>query len=301
MLHSFWYEKPSREFAAVAKRSCCGMALLGNRHDALSSNLGIFFFFFFFIFFFFFCFFFFFFLLFFFFFICFCFCFFFFFFFFFFFCTRCRSPERGSEAVAKARLRSPNTTRRDYIAAIETFYRIPTSCTIAPCSGMKKPRAAPSSFTLYERRLFSMRLAVQGTASTTDKTYPKHQKSVAILEKILAEQPDHPVSSYTKSTPRLSAACHRALAVGTQLCQDRAGSRMHCTCLRIFFTRLGLVQGRDRIQPFFRAAGLRKYMPLGKRAHRKIPALCVSPGSSGSGAKVVDAALAAVVIRSPIF
>src|ERR1700720_4468493 len=103
--------------------------------------------------------------------------------------------KEGWEAVAKAKSAAPKTQReRDYIAAIETFYKDSDKLddhtrALAYEKAMEQLQARyPDD---REAAIFYA-LALRGNAPPSDKTYANQKKAGAILEKALAEQPEHP-------------------------------------------------------------------------------------------------------------
>lgn len=103
--------------------------------------------------------------------------------------------QAGSAAVEKANAAGAKTQReRDYIAAIELFYK----------DSDKRTHAAraldyeKSMQLIYERNpqdteaAIFYALAVRADAPIEDKTYANQKKASAILEKLFAEYPSHP-------------------------------------------------------------------------------------------------------------
>ena len=103
--------------------------------------------------------------------------------------------KAGSDAVEKAIAAGPKTEReKDYIAAIATFYRDSDKLdhqtrTIA------YEKAMEQVYLRYpedrEAAVF-YGLALNASALATDKTYANKQKAALILNKVWAEQPNHP-------------------------------------------------------------------------------------------------------------
>jgi hypothetical protein len=101
----------------------------------------------------------------------------------------------GSDAVEKAIAAGPKTEReKDYVAAIATFYRDSDKLdhqtrTIA------YEKAMEQVYLRYpqdrEAAVF-YGLALNASALPTDKTYANKQKAALILNKVWAEQPNHP-------------------------------------------------------------------------------------------------------------
>jgi hypothetical protein len=144
--------------------------------------------------------------------------------------------ERGQEAVAKAKATAASTAReRDYIAAIETFFR-DADTVDHRTRAVAYEKAMEGVFARHpddrEAAIFYA-LALLGTAPPGDKTYANQKKAGAILNRVLPAQPDHPgVAHYliTASTTRSSP---------TWRCRPRAATRRspsprrtRCTCRR---------------------------------------------------------------------
>jgi hypothetical protein len=109
--------------------------------------------------------------------------------------TACPPWRATRVLVSAAKSASPKTQReRDYIAAIETFYKDSDKLdhrtrALAYEKAMEQLQARyPDD---REAAIFYA-LALQGSASPTDKTYANQKKAGAMLEKIFPEQPDHP-------------------------------------------------------------------------------------------------------------
>ena len=108
---------------------------------------------------------------------------------------RVRAWEKGWAAIEKAKSVGTKTEReRDYIAAIETMYRDPEHRD-QRTRAIAYEKAMEQVYLRYpedrEATIFYA-LALNITALPTDNTYANQLKAGAILEKILAEQPNHP-------------------------------------------------------------------------------------------------------------
>jgi len=151
MLHSFWYEKASETFAAVAEKDAtCGMAYWGIAmtywHQIWDAPGPA-------------------------------------------------DLKAGTSAVEKAKSAGAKTQReRDYIAAIDTFYRDSDKLDHRT-RALAYEKAMEQLQTRYpddhEAAIFYA-LALIATAPPTDKTYVNQRKAGAILEPLFAEQPEHP-------------------------------------------------------------------------------------------------------------
>jgi hypothetical protein len=103
----------------------------------------------------------------------------------------------GAAAVAKAKTLARTDRERDWIAAIDHIFVDPAR-DYATRTGMyqrameRMSRAHPTD---REAALFHA-LALQVVAPPADKTYAYQRRSARILEKIFAEQPDHPGAAH---------------------------------------------------------------------------------------------------------
>ena len=107
----------------------------------------------------------------------------------------------GEAAVEKARALGAKTGReRDYIAAIETFYKDPDHLdyrarTLAYEQAMEQVHARyPEDREAWA--FYSLSLLGSATALPPDKTYARQKKAGAMLEKLFAEQPRHPGAAH---------------------------------------------------------------------------------------------------------
>lgn len=103
--------------------------------------------------------------------------------------------QRAAAAMQKASATVPPTQReRDYVAAIATFYRDADKVDHQTRS-LAYEKAMEQIFLRYpqdqEAAVFYS-LALLGTALPTDKTFANQKKAAAILNKVLASQPEHP-------------------------------------------------------------------------------------------------------------
>ncbi len=103
--------------------------------------------------------------------------------------------KAGSEAVEKAMTASPKTDReRDYIAAIAAFYRDSDKLDHRT-RAVAYEKAMEQVYLKYpedrEAAVF-YGLALNAAALPTDKTYANQRKAAEILNKVWAEQPNHP-------------------------------------------------------------------------------------------------------------
>jgi len=106
-----------------------------------------------------------------------------------------KAVEEGWEAIQRAKAAGPRTPReRGYVEALETFYR-----DFDKADHRTRALAYEKAMEQLSRRHPEDReaaifyaLALNMTAPPTDKTYANQLKAAAILEKIFAEQPEHP-------------------------------------------------------------------------------------------------------------
>jgi hypothetical protein len=103
--------------------------------------------------------------------------------------------KAGLEAVQRAKAAGPKTAReRDWIAAIETFYKDYDTLDHRT-RALAYEKAMESLAARYpddrEAAVFYA-LALNMTMVPTDKTYANQLKAAGILEKVFAEQPNHP-------------------------------------------------------------------------------------------------------------
>jgi tetratricopeptide (TPR) repeat protein len=102
--------------------------------------------------------------------------------------------EKGSAAVDKARALNATPREKDYIGAIGTYYRDHDKLDHRT-RALAYEKAMEQVYRRYpddrEAAVFYA-LALNATAAPTDKTYANQLKAGAILDKVFAEQPDHP-------------------------------------------------------------------------------------------------------------
>ena len=103
--------------------------------------------------------------------------------------------KAGSDAVEKAIAAAPKTEReKDYIAAIATFYR-DNDRFDHQTRAIAYEKAMEQVYLRYpedrEAAVF-YGLALNASALPTDKTYANKQRAALILNKVWAEQPNHP-------------------------------------------------------------------------------------------------------------
>lgn len=107
--------------------------------------------------------------------------------------------KKGWAAIEKAKALSPKTEReRDYIAALEVFYKDADKVDHRT-RALAYQKAMEQVYRRYpqdrEAAVFYS-LTLLGTALPTDKTYANQLKAAKILEKVFAEQPEHPGAAH---------------------------------------------------------------------------------------------------------
>jgi tetratricopeptide (TPR) repeat protein len=153
---------------------------------------------------------------------------------------------QGWTAVEKAKAAGAKTDReRDYIAAIEAFYKDADKLDHRT-RALAYEKAMEQVYLRYpedrEAAAFYA-LALDATALPTDKTYANQKKAGAILEKIFAEEPDHPgVAHYIIHSYDSPSLASRALPAARSYAQI-APSVPHALHMPShIFTQLGLWQ-----------------------------------------------------------
>jgi len=202
MLHSFWYEKASDTFAAIAEKDpTCGMAYWG---VAMTYWHPI---------------------------------------------WEAPGPadlKAGAAAAERAKSAGAKTQReRDYIAAIDTFYRDSDKLDHST-RAMAYEKAMEQLQSRYpddhEAAIFHA-LALLATAPPTDKTYVNQKKAGAILEPLFAEQPDHPgIAHYIIHAYDYPPLADRALEAARRYAKIAPDSPHALHMPSHIFTRLGLWQ-----------------------------------------------------------
>lgn len=180
--------------------------------------------------------------------------------------------KQGWAAVEKAKSAAPKKQReRDYIAAIEIFYKDSDNVdhrtrALAYEKAMEQLQARyPDD---REAAVFYA-LALQGTAPPADKTYANYKKSGAILEKIFAEQPDHPgVAHYIIHAYDYPPLAERALDAARRYAKIAPDSPHALHMPSHIFTRLGFWQ-ESIDSNLASAAAAQKYGAVGNELHAK--------------------------------
>lgn len=106
-----------------------------------------------------------------------------------------RGLNEGAAAVARAKAAGPRTAReRDYVAAIEAFYKDHDTVDhrTRALAYEKAMEALAARYPEDREAAIFYALALNVTLNPNDKTYANQLKAAAILEKVFAEQPEHP-------------------------------------------------------------------------------------------------------------
>ena len=154
--------------------------------------------------------------------------------------------KAGAEAVEKAVAAGPKTEReKDYIAAIAAFYRDSDKLD-HQTRAVAYEKAMEQVYLRYpedrEAAVF-YGLALNASALPTDKTYANQRKAAEILNKVWAEQPNHPgVVHYlihSDNSPQFAAAGLDAAICYSKIAPD-VPHALHMPSH--IFTRLGMWQ-----------------------------------------------------------
>ena len=154
--------------------------------------------------------------------------------------------KAGSAFMEKAKLVGAKTQReRDYIAAIETFYKDSDKIdhgtrALAYERAMEQVQARyPDD---HEAAIFHA-LALLATAPPTDKTYVNQKRAGAILEPLFAEEPEHPgIAHYIIHAYDYPPLAQRALDAARRYAKIAPDSPHALHMPSHIFTRLGLWQ-----------------------------------------------------------
>ncbi|HXZ13103.1 MAG TPA: hypothetical protein VEG64_11980 [Candidatus Sulfotelmatobacter sp.] len=154
--------------------------------------------------------------------------------------------KAGMASVEKAKSAGAKTQReRDYIAAIETFYRDSDKLD-HQTRALAYEKAMDQLQTRYpddhEAAIFHA-LALLATAPPTDRTYVNQKKAGAILEPLFVEQPEHPgIAHYIIHAYDYPALAPRALDAARRYAKIAPDSPHALHMPSHIFTRLGLWQ-----------------------------------------------------------
>jgi hypothetical protein len=175
--------------------------------------------------------------------------------------------QKGAAALAKTRGLAATPRERDYIAAIDSYYRDSDKLdhhTRAVAYEKAMAQLAARYPDDREAAVFYA-LALNATAAPTDKTYANQLKAGAILEKVYAEQPDHPgVAHYIIHSYDYPPLAARGLTAARGYAKI-APSVPHARHMPAhIFTRLGLWQESIDSNRASANAGKAYYASLGK-------------------------------------
>ncbi len=154
--------------------------------------------------------------------------------------------KSGLAVLDRAKAVGAKTQReRDYLTAIDTFYR-DWDKTDHRSRTVAYEKAMERIYTRYpddhEAAIFYA-LALNATASPTDKTYANQLKAGAILEKVLIEQPNHPgVAHYIIHSYDSARFATRALPAARSYAKIAPSAPHALHMPGHIFTRLGLWQ-----------------------------------------------------------
>jgi tetratricopeptide (TPR) repeat protein len=163
--------------------------------------------------------------------------------------------QKGLSAVEKAKAAGAKTDReRSYIAAIEVFYK-DSNRLDHRTRALAYEKAMEQIYLRYpedqEAAVFYA-LALNATAPPTDKTYAKQLKAGQILEKIFAQQPNHPgVAHYIIHSYDNPVLASRGLPAARRYAEIAPAVPHAQHMPSHIFTRLGLWQ--ESIQSNLRA------------------------------------------------
>src|SRR5438093_4047353 len=175
--------------------------------------------------------------------------------------------QKGTAALEKTRGLAAAPREKDYIGAIETYYRDHDKLDHRT-RALAYEKAMEQVYRRYpddrEAAVFYA-LALNATAAPTDKAYANQLKAGAILEKVFAEQPDHPgVAHYIIHSYDYPPLAGRGLVAARGYAKT-APSVPHAQHMPShIFTRLGLWDESIASNRASAAAGKAYYAKLGK-------------------------------------
>jgi hypothetical protein len=175
--------------------------------------------------------------------------------------------QKGMAALEKTHGLTATPREKDYIAAIETYYRDSDKLDHRTRAAAYE-KAMEQVYRRYpddrEAAVFYA-LALNATAAPTDKTYANQLKAGAILEKVFAEQPEHPgVAHYIIHSYDYPRLANRGLVAARGYAKT-APSVPHAQHMPShIFTRLGLWQESIDSNRASASAGTAYYAKLGK-------------------------------------
>jgi len=203
--------------------------------------------------------------------------------------------KTGWAAVERAKSTGAKSQReRDYIAAIETFYKDSDKLdhrtrALAYEKAMEQLQARfPDD---QEAAIFHA-LSLLATAPPSDKTYANQRKAGAILEKILVQQPDHPgVAHYIIHAYDYPPLSDQALDAARRYAKIAPDSPHALHMPSHIFTRLGLWP-ESVASNLASAAAAQKYNAPGNELHAKdyLMYAYLQMGKDGEAKKVLETA-----------
>jgi hypothetical protein len=203
--------------------------------------------------------------------------------------------KAGWAAVERAKSTGAKAQReRDYIAAIETFYKDSDKLdhrtrALAYEKAMEQLQARfPDD---QEAAIFHA-LSLLATAPPSDKTYANQRKAGAILEKIFVQQPDHPgVAHYIIHAYDYPPLADQALDAARRYAKIAPDSPHALHMPSHIFTRLGLWP-ESVASNLASAAAAQKYNAPGNELHAKdyLMYAYLQMGKDGEAKKVLETA-----------
>ena len=214
--------------------------------------------------------------------------------------------------VEKAKAAGAKTQReRDYIAAIEVFYRDSDKVAHQERALAWRNAMQQLSERYPEDREASIffALALIGTAPPTDKTYATQKQAAAILNKILPEQPNHPgIAHYLIHSYDTLHLASLALPAARSYAKIAPTSPHALHMPSHIFTRLGLWQ--DSIQSNLASAAAAKtiwpgFVPAPRRRtssrHGVLVYAYLQSCQDGKAKRVVEEAAAVTKVDAEVF
>src|SRR5262245_25748920 len=175
--------------------------------------------------------------------------------------------QKGAAALEKARGLTATAREKDYVGAIGSYYRDADTVDHRTRAVAYEKAMAQLSARYPDDREAAVfyALALNATALPTDKTYANQLKAGAILEKVYAEQPDHPgVAHYIIHSYDYPPLATRGLIAARGYAKT-APSVPHAQHMPAhIFTRLGLWQESIDSNRASAAAGKAYYTRLSK-------------------------------------
>jgi len=175
--------------------------------------------------------------------------------------------QKGSAALEKTRGLTATPREKDYIGAIETYYRDNDKLDhrTRALAYEKAMEQVSQRYPDDREAAVFYALALNATAAPTDKTYANQLKAGAILNKVFAERPDHPgVAHYIIHSYDYPPLASRGLMAARGYAKT-APSVPHAQHMPShIFTRLGLWQESIDSNRASASAGNAYYAKLGK-------------------------------------